>query len=211
MRIELTGIFQVLVDLAGVGQNLWDHPVFGPSYEVNFDTLDRILTNLTQLVQGLTDYVSESTGPLTSNLVDILGWEKLPQKYHDTFSNETNAALAQFPSDWAEVEYISANGYLGTFEFPILQQPLDGKQYASILGAMVAPISRGNVTISSADTSDLPLINPNYLGEKADQEVAVAWYRRMREVFATDALKPVIIGKEFCESVSSFCVSVPGD
>jgi choline dehydrogenase len=189
----------VLVDLPGVGQNMWDHPIFGPSYEVSFDTLDRILTDPVLLVEQLVDYVSDASGELTSNLVDILAWEKLPQKYHDTFSNETNAALAQFPDDWAEVEYISSNGYIGNLDFPILQQPLDGKQYAAILGAMVAPISRGNVTITSTDTAVLPLINPNYLGEKADQEVAVAWYRRMRELFKTDVLQSVLVGTEACK------------
>jgi choline dehydrogenase len=97
---------------------------------------------------------------------------------------------------------ISANAYLGNFAFPALDQPQNGKQYVSILGAMVAPVSRGNVTISSADTAVLPLINPNFLGVKADQEVAVAWYRRMREMFATDALKPVIVGEEFCKFTS---------
>jgi choline dehydrogenase len=44
---------------------------------------------------------------------------------------------------------------------------------------------------------DPPLINPNWLTHPADQEVAIAGYKRVRELFATDALKPILIGPEY--------------
>ncbi|KAK7911060.1 hypothetical protein PG985_013541 [Apiospora marii] len=187
----------VVADLPGVGQNMWDHVMFGPSYEVAFDTLDRVLHDPVVLAQTLAEYVATQSGPLTSNVVEFLGWEKLPAQYRDAFSAETREALArQFPDDWPEVEHISGNGFIGDFTFPVLQQPLDGKQYATNLGAMVAPLSRGNVTLRSASTLDLPRVSPNWLTAKADQEVAVAWYRRMREVWATDELKSVRVGAD---------------
>jgi len=98
--------------------------------------------------------------------------------------------LADFPDDWPEVEYINADAYAGDFRFPILQQPLDGKKYVGILGAMVAPLSRGNVTLKSSNPLIKPAVNPNWLSHPVDQEVAVAWYRRMREVFATPDYQP---------------------
>lgn len=187
----------VVSDLPGVGQNMWDHIMFGPSYEVAFDTLDRVLHDPVVLAQTLAEYVATQSGPLTSNVVEFLGWEKLPAKYRDAFSPETRETLSrQFPNDWPEVEHISGNGFIGDFTFPILQQPLDGKQYATNLGAMVAPLSRGNVTLRSASTLDLPRVSPNWLTAKADQEVAVAWYRRMREVWATAELKSVRVDAE---------------
>ncbi|KAH9904267.1 hypothetical protein F4778DRAFT_780237 [Xylariomycetidae sp. FL2044] len=172
----------VLSDLSGVGQNMWDHIMFGPAYEVGFDTLDRVLHDPLVLADSLVDYVATQSGPLTSNVVEFIGWEKLPQKYRDTWSQETVEALSQFPDDWPE-------------------QPLDGKQYATILGAMVAPLSRGNVTIKSDSTFDKPLVNPNWLTAKADQEVAVSWYRRMREVWNTDVVQQVVIGDEYWPGV----------
>ncbi|KAK8017715.1 GMC oxidoreductase [Apiospora rasikravindrae] len=186
----------VVADLSGVGQNMWDHIMFGPAYEVAFDTLDRVLHDPVVLAQTLAEYVATQSGPLTSNVVEFIGWEKLPAKYRDTLSPESREALEQFPDDWPEVEHISGNGFIGDFAFPALQQPLDGKQYATNLGAMVAPLSRGNVTLRSASTRDLPLVSPNWLTAKADQEVAVAWYRRMREVWATDELKSVRVGND---------------
>ncbi|CAJ2505357.1 Uu.00g127510.m01.CDS01 [Anthostomella pinea] len=187
----------VISELSGVGQNMWDHIMFGPAYEVEVDTLDRVLHDPADLADALASYVLNQTGPLTSPVVDFLGWEKLPRKYRDTWSAETIKAMAQFPDDWPEVEHLSVNAYTGNFRFPALQQPLNGNQYATIMGAMVAPISRGNVTITSATTAVLPEVNPNWLSAKADQEVAVSWWRRMREVWNTDVVQEIVIGEEY--------------
>lgn len=87
--------------------------------------------------------------------------------------------------------------YVGNFSRPITSQPRDGKQYATIAVVLIAPTSRGNVTISSADTSDLPVINPNWLATETDQEMVVAAYRRARDIFRSEAMAPIVIGDEF--------------
>lgn len=66
-----------------------------------------------------------------------------------------------------------------------------------MLGVIVAPTSRGNVTLKSADTSDLPLINPNWLATESDQQLAIAMFKRMREAFQSKAMAPVVIGEEY--------------
>lgn len=78
-----------------------------------------------------------------------------------------------------------------------LNQPDNGYQYAAMLGVLVAPLSRGNVTLRSADTSDLPIINPNWLASKTDQEMAIAIIKRIRQAFQCYAMAPVVIGKEY--------------
>lgn len=60
----------------------------------------------------------------------------------------------------------------------------------------VAPLSRGNVSISSSDTADQPLINPNLLTHPTNQQVAIAAYKRAREVFSAPVMQEVIIGPE---------------
>lgn len=77
-----------------------------------------------------------------------------------------------------------------------MQQPWPG-QYATILGSLVAPTSRGNVSIRSADMADAPVINPNWLGSETDQRVAIAAYKRIRATFQSKAMTPVIIGPEY--------------
>lgn len=179
------GIEQI-VSAPGVGQDMWDHILFGPSYSVKFPTVGNFLTNPVAVAASLVEYIASATGELTY-AADILGWEKLTKlsKYSSKFSKATLNAMSEFPDDWPEVEYINADAYAGDFKFPILQQPLDGKKYVGILGAMVAPLSRGNVTITSSNPLIKPAVNPNYLSHPADRELAVAWYRRMREIFTT--------------------------
>lgn len=86
---------------------------------------------------------------------------------------------------------------MGNFSNPVVSQPSGGKQYATILGALVAPTSRGNVTIASNDTSDLPIINPNWLSTEADQQIAIAAYKRIRGMFHSTAMAPIVVGDEY--------------
>lgn len=66
-----------------------------------------------------------------------------------------------------------------------------------MLGVLVAPTSRGNVTITSTDTADLPTINPNWLATETDQQVAIATFRRIRQAFQSNKMAPVVIGEEY--------------
>lgn len=84
--------------------------------------------------------------------------------------------MAQFPSDWPELELLP----LAAATFPVN----DTADYASFTIADVAPLSRGNVSINSTNTSDQPLISPNWLLSETDQEVAVAGFKIARDVAA---------------------------
>ncbi|KAL1641054.1 hypothetical protein SLS58_006326 [Diplodia intermedia] len=189
----------VVADLPGVGQNMWDHVMFGPSYEVRLTTLNRVLRDPLYAARRLADYVAAQSGELASNVVEFLGWEKLSRVdgYGDGFSDETKSALAQFPEDWPEAEWLTINAYIENFLRPVADVAAQTRQHATILGALVAPTSRGNITLASASAADAPLINPNWLTTAADVELAVAMYRRMREMWATSAIRPVVVGGEF--------------
>lgn len=185
----------VVADLPGVGQNLWDHILFGPSFEVQGleDTLSVAINNASVFQGALDAYIQQQAGPLTSNQVELLGWEKVPKKYRSKFSKTTLRALEDFPEDWPEVEFIPLNVYSEDWSFPIIQQPTDGKKYTSINGALVAPLSRGNITLQSNSTFDAPLINPNFLSHRGDQEVAIALFRRLREVAKSGPMKDTVL------------------
>jgi choline dehydrogenase len=76
-------------------------------------------------------------------------------------------------------------------------QPTDDFQYASVVAGLVATLSTGNVTISSNDTADAPVINPNWLSHPADKEVAIAAFKRTRQVWEAPAMKPLLVGDEY--------------
>ncbi|PYH93936.1 GMC oxidoreductase [Aspergillus ellipticus CBS 707.79] len=187
----------VLVDRPGVGQNMWDHPFFGPSYRVGLETSTRVANDFGYMTKELIEYITKRQGPLTNQGSDYLAFEKLPSKARSRLSASTRRDLSWFPSGWPEAEYIPVPLFLGNFSDPIKYQPRDGADYATIIGTLIAPTSRGNVTIISGDTDDLPIINPNWLATKTDQEVAVAVYRRVREAFHSRGMAPIVVGDEY--------------
>ncbi|PVI07227.1 GMC oxidoreductase [Periconia macrospinosa] len=177
----------LVLDKPAVGQGMEDHIFFGPTYRVRVETFTRLANDpLYVAAQAATDYTIFKRGPLTNPVCDFLGWEKAPR---DLISAQAATVLDQYPSSWPDIEYLSGPGYIGNFQNLLLQQPKDGYQYATILAALVTPQSRGSVTISSADTADLPLIDPNWLTDPTDQSVAIAGYKRARQAFSTPAMQ----------------------
>lgn len=179
----------VLSDLPGVGQNLWDHARFTIGFKVNMDTASRRASDHTYAAKIALDYLNNATGPLTSSGGPI-AFEKLPKASREQLSNETLTALATFPSDWPEVEYLSVDAVP-----PVLPDPANGNDYASVAAVLVAPLSRGSVTIDSADPSHHPVINVAWLTDPADAEVAVAAFKRLRTI--ERHLSNITIGPEY--------------
>ena len=186
---------EVIADRPGVGQNMWDHILFGPSWRVNVIT-GSSLGDTTFAAQAVEELNTEAGGILSSTGGDYLAWQKVPQSYRSNFTKSSISDLATFPADWPEIEWLSVGGYFGFPNNYIRDVPTDKSQYATMSTALVAPLSRGNVTINSSDTNVLPLVNPNWLSSLTDQEVAVAAFKRAREFAATPAMQKTIIGEE---------------
>ncbi|KAL8727208.1 MAG: hypothetical protein Q9181_005793 [Wetmoreana brouardii] len=184
----------IISDLPGVGQNLWDQPQFGASFRVNVDTSSRLVIDPAYAAQAGKDYVLNQTGPLT-DLGAYIGFEKLPSSYRQYFTASTRSRLnLTFPADWPEIEYISEPSF-GGYNTNYSITPTDGYEYATIAAVMVAPLSRGNVTISSANAADPPVINPNWITDPADIEVAIATFKRVREIWSY--MNGTTIGPEY--------------
>ncbi|RDW83550.1 GMC family oxidoreductase [Aspergillus mulundensis] len=144
--------------------------------------------------QNMQDH--NGTGIYSNPGTDVVGWEKIPNSHRRSFSNRTLAALAQYPGDWPEVEYLPEAAYFGYQQVRSTADPNDGHNYATLAVALVAPRSRGNLTISSADTAVNPLINPNWFTDPADMEVAIAGFKRAREFWNSTAMQPFALGEE---------------
>ena len=180
-------------NLEGVGQNMWDHFFFGPTYTVDVITTGSLVQPSFLAEQGEL-YVENRTGLFTNVGGDLLAFQKLPVGSVDPF---TQLSLdAEFAADWPTIELFSINAYGGTLKDEVAEAPTDGRNYATVTSALVAPFSRGNVTINSTDTSDNPIISPNWLLDPRDRAVAVAAYKQARSVFHTPAIQPAIVGDE---------------
>ena len=123
----------------------------------------------------------------------MIAFEKIPS---GGVSQSTRKALdTTFGSDWPDIEIFSLDARTGHLIDFIFGAP-DLKNYTAVCIALVAPFSRGNVTIVSNDTAIHPVVNPNWLADPRDQEVAIAGFKRARAVFQSAAVKPVRVGSE---------------
>lgn len=178
----------VVADRPGVGQNMWDHVVLTIGHQVDVETIGRLADPAIN-AEAVLEYNINRTGILTSDLSDYLGWEKVPSAQRSSFSNSSLDDLSQFPSDWPEIEYEISSGPFGTTSFSHPEDPIDVGYVQPVL---IAPLSRGNITIFSSDMSDPPIINPNWLTHPTDQEVAIAAFKRARQFFNTSAISPIL-------------------
>ncbi|RMX73054.1 hypothetical protein D0869_13994 [Hortaea werneckii] len=172
------------VDLPGVGQNMWDHLIFGSTHAVNVNTASTSLNNATLAAILKQVYLESGSGPLSTFGPGYYGWEKLPTGYRENLSSASVAALDRnFPPDWPEIEWLPQGGYSGRGLNKQQADPRDGRNYATLATALVAPLSRGTVKLASPYMWDLPLVNPAWLTNEADMELAVQAFRRGRQIW----------------------------
>lgn len=125
-----------------------------------------------------------------------LTWQAFQKLPEGSISNSTRADLdALYGTDWPDIELASLDGFTGTLDDFIFGAP-DLKNYTSINAVLVSPFSRGNVTIVSNDTNDHPIVNPAWLLDPRDQEVAVAAFKQARAVLSAQSVQPILIGNE---------------
>ena len=126
----------------------------------------------------------------------MLAWEKVPQSLRSSLSNGTLATLATYPAESPKLENISIGAYLGYQRDLVTGDLNDGHNYASLAIAIVAPQSRGNLTIAPADSAFSAVINPNWLTDRTDVEVATAGFKRVRASGQTKVMQYFQIGAE---------------
>ena len=125
-------------------------------------------------------------------------YEKIPATLRQNFSDDALRDLATFPHDSREIKYFSVGAFFGYQENYLTGTPTDSYQYATSAAAPVAPLSHGKISIASANISNQPLINQNWLISLTDQQVAVAAYKCARQVFETPLIQQSVdIGLEY--------------
>lgn len=173
-----------VVDLPGVGLNMWDHPDFGLAHKIDVNTASAGLNNATLAQELVKTYLSTGGGPLSIFGPGYYGWEKLPQPYRNAMSNSSVAAYdSTFPADWPEIEWLPIAAYNGYNLNKQTSDPRDGNDYATLSVALVAPLSTGTVKLASPHMWDLPVVNPSWFTAPADREMALQMFKRGREIW----------------------------
>ena len=156
--------------LRGVGQNLQDHLQARPVYKTTLSTINTEINSLVK--QGLIalHYAATRTGPMT--MAASLGTAFL----------KSRPDLSE-PDIQFHVQPFSASQKIN--------KPHDFNAFtASVL--QLRPESTGRIELRSADMRDPPVIHPNYLATKTDQDTIVAGIRIARRIARTEPVAAVI-------------------
>jgi choline dehydrogenase len=167
----------VIADLPGVGENLQDHYVIATTYRLKAGTVS--VNELTRGVRFLGEtakYLFGRKGLLTLSAAHIAAFVK---SRPDLSSPDIQFHILPATMD---VEKLMNEQKMELEKLPGL----------TIAPCQVRPESRGYIRIKSADATVYPAIQPNYLSNPLDQEVAVASLQWGRKIAAQPALAPWI-------------------
>ncbi|KAE8149972.1 hypothetical protein BDV25DRAFT_155319 [Aspergillus avenaceus] len=169
-------------NLPGVGKNMQDHMMFGPAHRVNIPTASAAINNQTLAAQLAQQYLESASGPLSVFGSGYYGWEKLPEPYRSRLSERSIQALSAVPDDWPEIEWLTVNAFTGDGSNKGTD-PMDGYNYATISAGIIAPQSRGTVSLAGPDMNTLPIVDPQWFSDPTDMEVSVQGFKRSRQIW----------------------------
>lgn len=150
----------VVADLPGVGQDLQDH-IGGGSVSVALKEPLQLNGHATDFLAALAEFADTGAGPLATHHLDAGAFLKLdPTDPYPDFEVVFTPSLAEFYRTDGKTDCTRL--YLG--------------------GWVSRPLSRGSVSLASADPLDRPLIDPNYFDDPQDLRLTIEGVRRRAEI-----------------------------
>ncbi|KAK1706711.1 GMC oxidoreductase [Colletotrichum lupini] len=204
--LSAAGISQI-IDLPGVGENLQDHIRIQSSYELksNYTGYDRLKYDTVYAAeqlqlwrQGKTSmYGYSGSGYTFTNWNQALGddGEAALAALAQTAIGDTNNPVEKKKLQWLndttvpQLEILFSDGYTGVKGYPASGSPGYGKDYFTLIAAIMHPLSRGHVHVNPADPLGPPLIDPNYLSNEYDLQAAIQAIKKCRQVALTEPLR----------------------
>ncbi|THU96778.1 aryl-alcohol-oxidase from pleurotus Eryingii [Dendrothele bispora CBS 962.96] len=150
-------------NLSSVGQNLTEHPFLSSAW------------------QTLNDWSETRSGPLSHPPLSFMAWLRLPDN-SSIFESFKDPAAGP---NTAHYELFWINGKVGP-------EPAQGN-FLTLGSVVVAPTSRGAVTLNSSDPLDPPLINFNLLSSDFDMFVQREAFRSAKKFLTGSACSSFIV------------------
>ncbi len=178
VQLQQHGIATVF-DLPGVGENLHDHVdvvqvVNAPHLK---DLFGMSLVGMVRVIKGIFEWRNHRSGMLTTNFAEAGGFIK----------SQPSEPIPDLQLHFVIGKLVD-HGRKTTF----------GHGYSCHV-CVLRPKSRGSVKLASADPMALPLIDPNFLGERDDMDRLLRGFRLMRHILS----QPVLAGYRGAELPAS--------
>ncbi|KAI5777620.1 hypothetical protein EDC01DRAFT_392238 [Geopyxis carbonaria] len=207
--LELSGIgskavlakagIRVIVENAHVGENLQDHVYNSISYEYKEGeiTRDLLSTNATFAAAAAAEYAATPpSGVLTTTpgvLAFIPATQFISLKELEQYKTPRATLIHAFPSKPASVPQIEI--LLSPYKISTSFQAAPGKSYLTLLIALMHPLSRGTVHITSSDPFAYPKIDPRLYSEPLDKAMMIAASRFTAKIPEAEPLKARLAGR----------------
>lgn len=205
--LEAAGVEQI-IDLPGVGENLQDHLDFFISYQLKPEFspgFDMLTVNATYATEQLNLWRNGSLSQYdqSDKIYAFLDWAKVtPRNNHltalaeEVIQERGNEATVV---DLVKLQYLTdetvpqfeaelIDGYLGDKGYPNEDSPLYGQMFLSIFIEIMHTLSRGHVHISSANLSDPPIIQGNWVSNEYDMQSCIESLKFARKIAHTEPL-----------------------
>ena len=164
---------EVVADLPGVGENLQDHYVITNTYRLKPGTVSvNELTKGTRFLGETLKYIFQRKGLLSLSAAHIAVFCKSRP--------ELSSPDIQFHILPATMDVQKL------MEQQVME--LENQPGLTIAPCQVRPESRGTIRIKSSNPTEYPAIQPNYLSDPIDQQVAVASLKWGRKIAAQPSL-----------------------
>lgn len=161
---------EINVALPGVGENLHDHPIIPVSaYVKGVLGYQNAALGFGTIKSGIRYYLTKD-GPASGNGIETVSyWDPL------NFNAEPTVQCYHEP-------IISTNGLTPT-------GTRSGITFALVV---LQPRSRGSIRLASSNPLDMPLIDPNFIGDDYDAEIGLHAVKAIREVMKQESLSGII-------------------
>jgi choline dehydrogenase-like flavoprotein len=220
--LELSGIGQqsllethgipVVLDSPGVGENLQDHAISAPCFEVADDQISADIMRDPNIVQAvLQQYMTTKTGPLVGIPISVtmlplvdsngrVGHDDIAQLIKEYIQNEDLPIWKKKQYEQLQKQLLGpkeAAGYAmmlplqlnissGKTEMKQLLAPTNPKNFITIMAVNNHPFSRGICHIRSADPSEKPILDPRYLSHPLDLEILARQTQYIETIVKTE-------------------------
>ncbi|KAJ4334578.1 hypothetical protein N0V95_009132 [Ascochyta clinopodiicola] len=221
----------------GVGENLQDHAISAPCFEVADDQISADIMRDPSIVQAvLQEYMTNKTGPLVGipisvtmlPLVDSNGYLGLENIAHLTNPYVEDTSLPV----WKRKQYEQlqkrllapkeAVGYAMMLPLQLnisaretrmkdLLAPTNPKNYITIMAVNNHPFSRGSCHIRSADPKDNPILDPRYLSHPLDLEILARQTQYIEKIVKTEPFASLLKGGRMPEGKAATSLDAAKD
>ncbi|KAF4903964.1 Dehydrogenase citC [Colletotrichum viniferum] len=210
--LSAAGIEQI-INLPGVGENLQDHIRIQSSYELskNYTGYDRLKYDTAYAAEQLqlwwdgktSMYGYSGSGYTFTNWNQALGDEgeadmlALAHEAVGASDHPVEQKKLQWLNDTTvpQLEILLSDGYTGVKGYPAQGTAGYGKDYVTLIAAIMHPLSRGSVHINVSSPLGPPLIDPKYLSHEYDLQAAIQAIKKCRQVALTEPLRSTWISE----------------